>query len=114
MDNGFNNRLLNKIESTEGYYYGIPMLVFHVNGRELQWQQKSIEKLYNNIDTSSRAKKLMRDMEIYEEYPSFVPQASIRGDTQRKILNIAYLSSEDISQLCGMSKFSNSSERFYT
>ena len=77
-------------EAYYSYYYGIPMLVFHVNGRELQWQQKSIEKLYNNIDTSSRAKKLMRDMEIYEEYPSFVPQASIRGDTQRKILNIAY------------------------
>ena len=78
-------------ESFYAYTYGIPMLVFHNVGRDLQWTQENINRLFNNIDTSSRVKKLMRDLEIYEEYPLVMPQASMRGGTQRKILNVVYM-----------------------
>ena len=82
----------------ETYYaftYGIPTLVFHPNGRELQWTQDNINKLFNNISTEERAKKLMEELGIYEQYPIEIPQASIRGGTQRKIVNLAFMAGKE-------------------
>ena len=58
------------------------------------WEQEKINQLFNAIDTDNRAKKLMQELNIYEEYPHIIPQASIRGGTQRKIMNILYFGAE--------------------
>ena len=80
-------------ESYYSYKYGIPMLVFHSKGREMVWKQDEINNLYYSINTEERACALMRDLHLYKEYPTIVPQASMRGGTQRKIINIAFFSS---------------------
>ena len=98
-------------ESYYAFLYGIPTLVFHPVGRELQWTQKSINELFNNIDTEARAEKLMQDLGIFKEYPLIVPQASIRGGTQRKIVNIAYFAgTERKDGKCGHRVYINSSD----
>ena len=98
-------------ESYYAFLYGIPTLVFHPVGRELQWTQKNINELFNNIDTESRAEKLMQDLGIFKEYPLIVPQASIRGGTQRKIVNIVYFAgTERKDGKCGHRVYINSSD----
>ena len=77
-------------ESYYAYKYGIPMLVFYSKGREMVWKQDEINKLYNCIDTEERANKLMQDLYLYKEYPHVVPQASMKGGTQRKIINLSF------------------------
>ena len=79
----------------ENYYafeYGIPTLVFHAKGRNIILNEEDLRNLYNSIETKKRAKKLLEDLNMYEEFPSAIPQASIRGGTKRKILNIQYFS----------------------
>ncbi len=82
-------------ESFYAFTYGIPTLVFHPKGREVQWTQEKINQLYYNIPTEERVNKLMEDLQLYKEYPIAVPQASIRGGTQRKILNFAILGGDE-------------------
>lgn len=98
-------------ESYYAFLYGIPTLVFHPVGREMHWTQKNINELFNNIDTESRAEKLMQDLGIFKEYPLIVPQASIRGGTQRKTVNIAYFAgTERKDGKCGHRVYINSSD----
>ena len=98
-------------ESYYAFLYGIPTLVFHPLGRELQWTQQNINSLFNNIDTETRAERLMQDLGIFKEYPLIVQQASIRGYTQRKIVNIAYLAgTERKDGKCGHRVYVNSSD----
>ena len=98
-------------ESYYAFLYGIPTLVFHSVGREMQWTQQNINKLFNNIDTETRAEKLMQDLGIFKEYPLIVPQASMRGMAKRKIVNIAYFAgSERKDGKCGHRIYINSSD----
>ena len=55
-------------ESYYAFTYGIPTLVFHSQGRAMQWTQKNINKLFNSIDTETRVEKLMQDLELSKEY----------------------------------------------
>ena len=101
-------------ESYYAFLYGIPTLVFHSIGREMQWTQQNINKLFNNIDTETRAEKLMQDLGIFKEYPIVVPQASMRGSTQRKIVNIAYFAgTERKNGKCGHRVYINSSDESF-
>ena len=98
-------------ESYYAFLYGIPTLVFHSIGREMQWTQQNINKLFNNIDTETRVEKLMQDLGIFKEYPLIVPQASMRGKSKRKIVNIAYFAgSERKDGKCGHRIYINSSD----
>ena len=76
-------------ESLLAYKYGIPMLVFHsYKNRSMQFSQESIDKLYKEIDTESRAKELMSDEQIMFDYPHFIPQGTIRGNRNSIVVNV--------------------------
>ena len=56
----------------EAYFacqYGLPTMVFHVRGRRMAITQQHIDRLYDDIDTRPRAKQLMADLLLFEEYP---------------------------------------------
>ena len=99
-------------ESYYAFTYGIPTLVFYPQGRELQWTQENINKLFNSIDTEKRAEKLLEDLGMVKQYPTSIPQASIRGGTQRKIVKVIYFSgSERKDGRCSHRVYINSSDK---
>lgn len=75
------------MEALVAYTYGIPMVVFRAYAnRSMKLSQTHIDALYEEIDTASRAKRLMDDYGLIEQYPHFLPQATVRGN--RKTVNI--------------------------
>lgn len=67
--------------------YGIPTMVFHLVGRSgMIFTQDLINKLYDEIDTKKRAKKLFRDFKLSFDYPHFRPKS--RYEANRFILNL--------------------------
>jgi len=61
--------------------YGLPMMVFHAyKNRSMKLTQDLIDRLYEEIDTVNRAKKLMAEFKISFDYPHFIPQATTRND----------------------------------
>jgi DNA helicase II / ATP-dependent DNA helicase PcrA len=67
--------------------YGIPTMVFHIRGRGgMSITQQLIDKLYEEIDTRERAKKLFADFSLFEKYPHFQPKARI--ESNRFLLNL--------------------------
>lgn len=76
-------------EALFAYKYGIPMLVFHAfENRSMQFGQKYIDSLYNEIDTETRAKDMLKDIGYLIEYPHFVPSATVRNGVRRLVLNV--------------------------
>lgn len=76
-------------EALMAYTYGIPMLVFHAfNNRSMQMRQEHIDAIYQAIDTEERARKLLADLGLSEEYPHFRPQATTRNATSRINVNV--------------------------
>jgi DNA helicase-2/ATP-dependent DNA helicase PcrA len=76
-------------EALYAYKYGIPMLVFHAfSNRLMKFSQESIDKIFQEIDTESRAKDLMKDLDLNFDYPHFMPQATTRGNVKRINLNL--------------------------
>jgi len=69
-------------------YYGIPSMVFMVSGRNMKLEQKYLDKLYKNIDTLGRAKKLFSDLELDFNYPHHVPASTIKNNTKRITIHI--------------------------
>ncbi len=57
--------------------YGIPTMIFHNRARKVR-----------EIDTRTRAKRLMEDLMLFEEYPHYLPKAVIRGNSTRKVVNL--------------------------
>ncbi len=50
-------------EALFAYKYGIPMMVFHAfSNRSMRLGQHYIDALYDEIDTESRAQKLLEDL----------------------------------------------------
>jgi DNA helicase II / ATP-dependent DNA helicase PcrA len=79
-------------EALYAYTYGLPMLVFHAYAnRSMQITQGQINTLYRTIDTAERAQKLFADLDLYMEYPHFIPQATIRGARKRVVINLVLL-----------------------
>ncbi|HIE28160.1 TPA: ATP-dependent DNA helicase PcrA [Candidatus Poribacteria bacterium] len=61
----------------EQYYstqYGIPTTVFDAIGGTNNLDQNQIDSLYSMIDTERNAKKLMRDLYIFYDYPHHRPK----------------------------------------
>ncbi len=77
-------------EQLLGFKYGIPTTVFHVVGRKIILTQKHVDDIFKEIDTEKAALKLMNDFMICEEYPHHIPNAVIRGQVSRKIVNITF------------------------
>jgi DNA helicase II / ATP-dependent DNA helicase PcrA len=78
----------NEAHYWEAYYsftYGLPTTVFHVRGRRMRMSQDYIDKLFQEIDTSSNAEQLLSDLEMDSEYPHYVPQGTFRN-----VVNIRY------------------------
>ena len=49
--------------------YGLPTMVFHVRGRRMSITQDHIDRLYDEVDTRLRAKQLMADLLLFDDYP---------------------------------------------
>ncbi len=74
----------------ESYYaaeYGLPTMVFHTRGRRLALAQHHVDRLYKEIDTWSRALRLMSDLLIFPEYPHHRAGAITSRTHSRKIVN---------------------------
>ena len=55
--------------------YGLPTAVFHGVGRSLVDGDERIERLFDMLDTESRAKWLMEDLDLHREFPHMRPTA---------------------------------------
>jgi DNA helicase-2/ATP-dependent DNA helicase PcrA len=75
-------------EAKFSYKYGIPMTLFRASTSPLSITQEHIDEIYQEIDTISRAKQLMQDMDLAHDYPHFVPQATVRNGVKRLNLNV--------------------------
>jgi DNA helicase-2/ATP-dependent DNA helicase PcrA len=74
----------------ESYYaaeYGLPTMVFHTRGRRMALMQHHIERLYGEIDTRVRARRLMADLLLFHEYPHHRAGAITSPTQSRKIVN---------------------------
>jgi DNA helicase-2/ATP-dependent DNA helicase PcrA len=77
------------LEALFSYKYGIPMMVFHAfSNRAMSMTQEHIDALYHEIDTDTRAQKLMSENELSFDYPHFLPQATTRSGRGRLCVNV--------------------------
>jgi DNA helicase II / ATP-dependent DNA helicase PcrA len=60
--------------------YGIPTTCFPTQGRSLAFTQSTIGRLYDAIDTRTRAKELMEDLDLHPEFPHYRPGNGKRRD----------------------------------
>jgi len=61
--------------------YGLPTACFHGIGRSLAMGEELLGRLYAEIDTRSRAKELLDDLDLHPDFPHFMPQAGGRRQT---------------------------------
>lgn len=73
-------------------YYGIPKTVFVSKGRNISLSQEKINELFKKIPTYERAEKLMKEENLFFEYPHHVSSAVVRGNSVRRIINLSFLS----------------------
>ncbi len=65
----------------EAYFaaeYGLPTACFHSLGRALVLDNSELARLYEALDTESRAKQLMADLLLHAEFPHHRPQNGAR------------------------------------
>jgi DNA helicase-2/ATP-dependent DNA helicase PcrA len=68
----------------EAYFaaeYGLPTALFHGVGRRLVMDEPRIEGLFARLDTETRAKALMDDLDIHADFPHHRPTAGRRRNT---------------------------------
>ena len=86
----------------EQYYafeYGIPTTVFDAARHTSLMQQNHINFIYKQIDTASNAKRLMRDLYLFHDYPSYRPKPiSGNKSPDRQIVNFTMFSDKRVSQ----------------
>lgn len=86
----------------EQYYafeYGIPTTVFDAAGQNALMQQNHIDFLYENLDTASNAKRLMRELYLFHDYPSYRPKPiSGNRSPDRQIVHFTMFSDKRVSQ----------------
>ena len=68
-------------ESWFAAHYGLPTACFHRVGRNLAMGQEALDRLYESIDTRSRAKELMEDLDLHGDFPHLWPQNGVRRQT---------------------------------
>jgi DNA helicase-2/ATP-dependent DNA helicase PcrA len=61
--------------------YGLPTACFHDSGRRLAMGQGALDRLFESVDTRSRAKDLLEDLDLLVEFPHLVPQNGGRRQT---------------------------------
>ncbi|HYI60270.1 MAG TPA: UvrD-helicase domain-containing protein [Acidimicrobiales bacterium] len=61
--------------------YGLPTACFHGLGRRLTLDDEWIERLYLGLDTASRAKALMEDLDLHPDFPHHRPANGGRRQT---------------------------------
>ncbi|HEV7722015.1 MAG TPA: UvrD-helicase domain-containing protein [Iamia sp.] len=65
----------------EAFYaaeYGLPTALFHGLGRNLAFDEARLEKLFLDLDTRSRAKHLMEDLDLHPDFPHHRPANGAR------------------------------------
>lgn len=86
----------------EQYYafeYGIPTTVFDRAGQNSVMQENHINFIYESIDTVSNAKRLMRDLYLFHDYPSYRPKGiSGNRSPDRQIVNFTMFSDTRVSR----------------
>ncbi len=73
----------------EAYYaakYGLPTIVFHGEGRNLQISDELIFRLFQEIDTITNAHNLMEDLWLHPDYPHYRPQNGSRRQTLNLVM----------------------------
>lgn len=76
-------------EALYSYKYGIPTMVFRADlNRRMSFSQSQIDNIYAQIDTKTRAVELFADLGINQEFPHFIPGASLRGEHDRLVINV--------------------------
>ena len=61
--------------------YGLPTVCFHDVGRGLAMDERWLRKLYDSVDTATRAKQLLTDSLLSPEFPHHRPQNGARRAT---------------------------------
>ena len=69
-------------ESWFAAQYGLPTACFHANGRSgLAMGQESLDWLFESIDTETRAKDLLEDLDLHHDFPHVIPKNGRRRQT---------------------------------
>ena len=68
--------------------YGLPTACFHDAGRRLAMGQSALDRLFDSVDTRSRAKDLLEDLDLHPDFPHLVPQ----NGSRRQTLNLTMFS----------------------
>ena len=68
-------------ESWFAAQYGLPTACFHGSGRRLAMGQAELDRLFDNLDTESRAKDLLEDLDLLVDFPHLVPHNGRRRST---------------------------------
>jgi DNA helicase-2/ATP-dependent DNA helicase PcrA len=68
--------------------YGLPVVPFSIPGNSLKISNEQLKRIFEEIDTVSRAELLMEDLNIFEEYPHYVSVARTSGDDNPRVLNV--------------------------
>jgi DNA helicase-2/ATP-dependent DNA helicase PcrA len=68
--------------------YGLPTALFHGLGRNLSMDDSLLQKLFAELDTSSRAKRLLDELDLHPEFPHY----RAMGGGRRQTLNLTMYS----------------------
>ncbi len=68
--------------------YGLPTALFHGLGRKLLMDEAMLRRLFDELDTTTRAKRLMDDLDLHPEFPHLRPQSG----RNRQTLNLTMFS----------------------
>jgi DNA helicase-2/ATP-dependent DNA helicase PcrA len=68
--------------------YGLPTALFHGLGRNLLMDESYLRRLFDEIDTTTRAKRLMDDFDLHPDFPHLRPQ----NGRNRQTLNLTMFS----------------------
>lgn len=82
-----------EMEQYYSYEYGIPQYVFKNDNHSQGLTQKRIKSLYSKIDTISRGKKILKDLNLFFEYPFYTPRMRMGDITDRKKLTFTMFGS---------------------
>jgi DNA helicase-2/ATP-dependent DNA helicase PcrA len=77
----------------EAFYaaeYGLPKGLFHGLGRNLAMGEAELERLFDMLDTETRAKELMADLDLHIDFPHVRPG----GGGRRQTLNLSMFGGE--------------------
>ncbi|HEX9890334.1 MAG TPA: UvrD-helicase domain-containing protein [Nitriliruptorales bacterium] len=95
---------------SEAYFaaeYGLPTTVFHGHGRKLVTSEADITELFERLDTHSRAKQMMHELELDPELPHYRPT----GGSRRSTINLTMFSDRRTGDPVGYHRIQWSSSR---